>query len=386
MKHYSFLFKMLLLLFIPLFFLMNCESSSSPTPPITSEFNAETIAKLNNAIEVAMNESYAPGSIVYASFPDRGEYLNCFGVCNLTTDEIMNLENHFRIGSITKTFTGTLALKLYDEGKIDLDESLSHYLPEYTYPKANEVTVRMLANMTSGIRSYTFDSAFVTNMYLQEFERSFTSDQLARVTMDDDTLLFAPGQGWNYSNTNTVLLGVICERVTGTSIHDLFKEKIFDAHGLNNTHWPLTRFLPEPYSHGYTPQTITGSMADATYYNPSWGNAAGILISNVYDLKKYGELILSTGMYSQKAEDERFKWVDTNHPVIPNLQYGFAIGRTGGWIGHTGELPGYNSCVFVFPPENAVIVVHVNSDFGEPAKDVLKAVARILTPENVPYE
>ena len=383
MKKNGFLFKSIIYYSMILFalFFISCDEISSPASNEEKQFSQTTISELDAAIEKAMIENNIPGTAVGVWFPNEGTYIKAMGVSNLVTNEPMKTENHFRIGSITKTFTGTAVLILAEQGKIDLDSSLADYLPEYPFPKSEQITVRMLGNMTSGIPSYSNDSNFVVSLYENKFEETFTADSLVKVTISEP-LLFEPGTGWSYSNTNTVLLGLICEKVTGKLTNTIFEELIFQPYALDDTFWPLSRFMPEPYSHGYTKQTIGGNMEDATYYNPSWGHAAGILISNISDLGKYARLLGTGSFYSSNYQNERLTYIE----AAPGVLYGFGIGELNGWIGHNGALPGYNSELFYFPPKDAVIIVHVNSDINTPAHSVIKAITRILTPDNIPYE
>jgi len=140
--------------------------------------------------------------------------------------------------------------------------------------------------------------------------------------------------------------------------------------------------MPEPYSHGYTKQTIGGNMDDATNYDPSWAHAAGILISNIYDLGKYARLLGTGSFYSSDLHIERTKYIE----AAPGVKYGFAIGELSGWLGHNGSLPGYNSELFYYPARDAVVIVHVNSDIDNPAHAVINAIAGVLTPDNIPYK
>ncbi len=372
----------LITLTIIAFSYIGCTKNESLVEPEKTEFSESIIAELDAAIEEVMNKNSIPGLIVGAWFPNEGTYITAKGVSNTITNEPMSIDNHFRIGSVTKTFTGTSVLQLVDEGKINLDSSLAYYLPEYPFPQADKITVRMLGKMQSGIISYNevleFWGPFVYNNYWE----TFSADSLVKIALTQDSL-YPPGMGWNYSNTNFVLLGLICEKVTGTRIDDLISNNICRPNKLHNTYWPLSEFLPEPYSHGYTRSYINGQIIDATYNNPSWADAAGILISNIYDLKEWMSLVGNGSLYSSAMKQERINWVES---LGTKKSYGFALGYYSGWIGHSGELPGYNTVAMYFPPKDAIIVIHSNSDLNDPAQAILQAVTKILSPDNIPYE
>jgi D-alanyl-D-alanine carboxypeptidase len=374
----------LITLLLIVFSYIGCSKDESPVAPNTEqqEFSGSTIAKLDSAIDEVIIKNHIPGVIVGIWFPDEGTYITAKGVSNTVTNEPMIKENHFRIGSVTKTFVGTAVLQLVDEGKINLDSSLAYYLPQYPFPQADKITVRMLGKMQSGIISYNEVLEFWVPFVIQNYWETFSADSLVKIALTQDSLYY-PGTGWNYSNTNLVLLGLICEKVTGTKINDLIINNICHQNNLTNTYWPLSEFLPEPYSHGYTRSYLNGQIIDATYNNPSWADAAGILISNIYDLKEWMSLLNSGSLYSSAMKQERMKWVES---LPSNKTYGFALGYYSGWIGHSGELPGYNTVAMYFEPKDAIIIIHVNSDINDPAREVIKAITKILTPDNIPYE
>ena len=295
----------------------------------------------------------------------------------------MRVEDHFRIGSITKTFTATLLLILADEKKLGLDDPVSKYVA--WVPNGDKITLRMLADMTSGLHSYTEDDAWV-KIAFSNFKRVWTPRELVDVGIKHAPD-FPPGQGWHYSNTNYVLLGMILEQVTGKKIQDSFDEKLFKPLKLKATSWPVGAALPKPHAHGTTVQTPDDKLDDATHRNPSWAFTAGALISTLGDLKRWVESYATGTLLSAEMQKERLTWM-TMPPNTPERAYGIGIGTDRGWLGHTGELPGYNCSAYYLPDKKAVIVVMVNSDIpadkANPAPTIMKALAQVVTPGNVP--
>jgi D-alanyl-D-alanine carboxypeptidase len=365
----------LLTLIMISFLIIACSKDNTTIEPI--QFSAEMQSKLDATLDKAMIENNIPGVIVGIWIPNEGSWVKAKGVSNLATNAPMKLDNHFRMGSITKTFTGTLVLQLADENLINLDSSLAYYLPQYHFQYANKITVRYLGNMRAGIYSYSDDSTWNKTVLANNYETMFTADSLVKISLNHPCI--EPGKYYYYCNTNTVLLGLICEKVTGKPINELMQERILLPNGLGNTFWPQTHFLPEPFSHGYTNKTWTGpgEMKDATFFNPSWANAAGILISNIYDLKKWIKLVGTGALYSPAMQSERLKFADN---------YGFALMNAMGWIGHFGATPGFTSGAFYYPGKDAILIIHVNSNIdnpstgNSPAEEVGKAFMELLTP------
>lgn len=295
-----------------------------------------------------------------------GEWIGTSGTSGegLTTPITQSM--HTRIGSITKTFTVTALLQLAEQGKLSLDDSIGTYVPGV--PNADSATLANLADMTSGIPSYTLNETF-TNAYFADPTQVWTPEQLIDVIRDEPAS-FEPGTKFDYSNSNTVLLGMVIEKVTGKSMADVFNEQIIGPLGLSGTSFPGTSAeLPSPYLSGITEQgQPDGATADATNWNPSWGFTAGEMISTLDDLRTWGQaLATGEGILGKEMAAKRLESLTTSVPPnTPEKSYGLGFGQLNGWIGHTGELPGYNTAVYHNTNLDTTIVVMVNSDIASP--------------------
>ena len=367
----------LLIVFLIVFIAISCKESSSPTEPQVKILNAETIEKLQAAADKVMMENQTPGMMAYISVDGEGEGIYITrGVSNLATSEPMNSNNSFRIGSITKTVTTEAVLILVDEGKIDLNKPISFYLPELNIPSGDKITIPMLANMSSGLFDYSNDMNLWTPYVNSNGEKVFTPEELLALSFSHP-LLFEPGTEYNYCNANTVLLGLLIKKVTGKEVRDVFNEKIFQPLGMKNTFWPISNFLPYPYNHGYTTM-LTGSLIESTNWNTSWGDAAGILISNISDLKIWAKELGEANLLSEKMKSERFAWVDSD---VPGLKYsGFGLEKILDWVGHPGAIFGYNSQLWYNPIKKITVIVTTNSMEGYPTESVIGEIINILTP------
>jgi D-alanyl-D-alanine carboxypeptidase len=338
---------------------------------------------IDGALDKAFAESGAPGVAVGIWIPGEGNYVATRGVNDVATRRPMRADDHFRIGSITKTFTVTALLQLADEKKLGLDDPVEKYAT--FVPDGANITLRMLANMTSGLFNYTEDDAWVTTAF-SDFQRTWTPRELVDVGLAHPPY-FAPGKGFHYSNTNTVLLGMIIEQVTKKPIAQVFGEKIITPLRLAHTIWPTTSALPPPYAHGVTEQTLDNKKADATNRNPSWAFTAGQLVSTLGDLRVWVESYATGSLISPEMQKERLTYV-TLPPNTATRKYGLGIGSDNGWLGHSGELPGYNTGAYYLPDRQAVVVVMVNSDIAvdkvNPMTIIFKALAAVIAPDHVP--
>lgn len=345
-------------------------------------FAGDTREALDAAVASAYSRISAPGLAVGVWRPGAEPYFAARGVADPVSGAALTGEEHFRIGSITKTFTVTAILQLADEGRLSLDDPVGRYLP--FVPGGDRITLRMLANMTSGLTSYTADEAWVRQM-ISEPARVYAARELVDVAFRRPPQA-PPGERWEYVNTNTVLLGLVIEEITGRPVAEFFRERLFKPLGLENTSWPTNGVLPEPYAHGVTRQTVDDSLADATHRNPSWAFTAGQLVSNRRDLAIWAKACATGTLVSPRLQKERLTWV-TLPPNTATRRYGLGIGENHGWLGHTGELPGYNVSAFYMPGRDITLVVLANSDIpkdgSNPTATVLEAVTRVITPENI---
>jgi D-alanyl-D-alanine carboxypeptidase len=366
-KH--FFFTLLIISFLS-FVNQSCKEESSPTEPQRTILTTETIAKLEAAADKVMMEKQVPGMIAYIAVEGEGELNITRGVGNLTTNEPMNIKNYFRMASVTKTFTTEAALILADEGKIDLNKTISFYLPEFAIPGRDTITIRMLGNMTSGLIDVLGDPTLSAAYYNSQGTIKFTPEELI-VPLFTSQLKFTPGSQFYYSNSNTILLGLVIKKVTGKALKDVFAEKIFQPLGLTHTFWPETNYLPTPYHHGYT-NTLGTKHQDVTYWGNSWGNAAGILISNLADLKIWAKEIAEGNLLSATSKTERYLI------GVAGSGYGFGVEMIKDLFGHSGGITGWNSMVFYDKTKKITIITHANSLDDKPAGNAFQQFGKVL--------
>lgn len=345
--------------------LLSCANESTPVPP---KILTEAVkAQLETAADEAFAQVKPPGMIAFVSVEGEGDYLIKRGVSNIETGRPMSEDYYFRIASNTKTFTGLAVLLLVDEGKIILDTPIASYLPEYNIPNGNRITVRMLGNMTSGLFDYSADTTLFAPFVASGYSLAYAPNELIAAAFRHPPN-FEPGAKYEYCNTNTVLLGLLMEKVTSKSAKQVIQEKVIQPIGLPHTYWPDSVSLATPYTHGYN--AALGKTVDATNWNPSWGYTAGALISTFADMKIWAKVVAEGRLLSEQTKAERFKWVDDH--------YGFCVMKVGNWIGHSGTISGYNSHVFYNADKKITIVILVNMDTGTPVEYFSGAFRYIL--------
>ena len=269
------------------------------------------------------------------------------------------LGEHTRIGSVTKTMTGTLILQLVDQRKLRLDDTIERWFPQL--PDARKITIRDLGSMSSGIASYTAESV-ITDQYFARPTMAWNPNALVAGGAALPRL-FTPGHGFSYSDTNFVMLGRIVELVTHKPLAQVMQSMLFTPLGMRNSIYPTNNRLPSPFWRGYTVQgSEHGNVLDATNWSPSFAAGAGQGISTLADLQRWTRA-LGTGSLL-KAATQRARLVPNPASEAGGRAYLFALGSDHGWLGHEGSIPGYNTEVQYLPSLNATIVVLANTDIA----------------------
>jgi len=304
------------------------------------------------------------------------------GVSDIPAGSPMNAANSQRIGSITKSFTVTRILQLADEGRISLNDPIDKYVPGL---RNGDATLRQLADMTSGIFNYTEDHPFVLDFAFHRTKR-WTDEQLVAVA-NAHAPYFAPGRRWHYSNTNTILLGMVVERVTGNPLRTEIARHLIRPLGLSHTLYPTGIFLPKPFSHGYAVLDTDQGRIDVTEVSPTGFSGAGAMISTLGDLRVWGRSLDRGSLVSRQAEFERLKMVYSAKGVGPYYdRYGLGMGRIDGWLGHTGDLFGYQSLVMHNLAADATVVIFVNaSNPDHVPTDIFREMTSLL-PSAIPSQ
>jgi D-alanyl-D-alanine carboxypeptidase len=325
-----------------------------------------------------------PGVFIALYMPGYAPYVKSVGYANLPAKTPFRLPYKFRIGSNTKTFVVTVLLQLADEHKLSLDDPISKFNIGVKVPNGNNITIRQLCEMRSGLfEAYNtpqFDKLNITP------HTRLAPQTLVRWAMMQKPL-FAPGAKWNYSNTNYVILGLIVEAVTHDTVGNEIRKRLIAPMGLTDTTFPDDAAMPPPYAHGYG-LTKQKTWEDVTVdIPPSLTWAAGGMISTVPDMTRWVKSYVLGTMNSKAMQSQRLRCIPTG--LGPNLNFGLGIGCSNGWYGYTGGLPGYNTGAYYMPAKNITLIAFVNAQREQPfpgaANAIVRDITRIITPQNVNF-
>ncbi|MFC1576513.1 serine hydrolase domain-containing protein [Candidatus Omnitrophota bacterium] len=320
------------------------------------KFDQKTQKELGQFLTESRERYKAPGLMIGIWSP-QGNWLGTVGVSDIETNAPMDPFQRTRIGSITKTFTGTVVLQLVEEGKITLTDTLDKYRPYI--PDSDKITIEQLLNMTSGLYN-DLDVDWVGRAIFADPFKDWTPRELVKAAIEEKPY-FAPGEGFHYSNTNTMILGMIIEQTTGNSVGEEIETRIIKRMDLKNTFYPTGDTIPGKHVHGYSDMEKKSELTEWTNQNPSWAGAAGAMISDIHDLKAYAKGLTDGSLLGKEMQEKRLTvWVDCKKKGLENAKYGLAVFSVDGFIGHNGELPGYITGMFYNPQKDATIIIIAN--------------------------
>jgi D-alanyl-D-alanine carboxypeptidase len=256
------------------------------------------------------------------------------------------LGDHMRIASISKAFTGAVALHLVQKGRLGLDDTIGQRLPGVLPNAWSMVTVREMLNHTSGLPDYTQSDGF--RMQAMTNPRGYVSPMQIIGWVRDEGLRFTPGSRYEYSNTDNIVIGLIAQRVTGRAFSRLLSTLVFSRAGLKQTTFPTrTISLPTPFMHGYDVEPGKPPQDVTTFLSPSGAWASGAIVSTPADLGAFIRADLGGRFFggAQRREQLRFVAGSSSPPGPGRNSAGLAIfryqTRCGTVYGHTGNFPGY---------------------------------------------
>ncbi|AZA90075.1 Penicillin-binding protein E [Chryseobacterium nakagawai] len=276
-----------------------------------------------------------------------------YGKADMSWNIEATSDTKFRIGSITKQFTGMLIMQLKQEGKISLDDKISQYLPWYNKSIGDKITIHHLLTHTSGLPNYTDFPDFKTKMV---FENSSNKDFAIKYFKDN--LRFEPGTQHSYCNTGYYLLGLIIEAITQKSYEEVLKEKIFDVIGMKNTGMENTKQIISSYAQGYDfdydgyQKTDYINMQTAVF-------AAGGMYSTANDMYKWDTALYRNTLLNDENKKIYFTpYLDgyANGLVIQKHSDFLKSGKNITTMAHSGGINGF-SCNIARIPEDKIYVI-----------------------------
>ena len=351
---------------------------------------------LQGVVEALGKELLLPGAMVLLHTP-QGNFVFGYGATELGGRTPPRADTHFRIASNTKTMTAAVIVLLAQEGKLRFDDPVSKYVQGV--PDGDDITISELLKMRSGLYNYTSAPELAESLD-HDPTRVWTPEELLAIAFKRPPI-FAPGEEYDYCNTNYALLGLIAEKVEGAPLARIFQDRLFGPLGMKATLLPAStsNAIPEPYSHGYLYGSSSYALADAPYpadliaaakagtlkpnddtdQNPSYAFAAGGAISTADDLATWMRALVGGKVLNA---DYQRQWLESPEPQDPSKpdgqKYGYGIslisfGPNRVYF-HGGEMPGYTSFMGYDPVNDVTLVIWTSltvSLDGQPTANTL---------------
>jgi D-alanyl-D-alanine carboxypeptidase len=270
----------------------------------------------------------------------------------------------FAIASNTKLFIATMMLKLAEQNVLNLDDSLHRWLPHIQYVDST-TTIRQLLNHTSGIYNFTNHPAWWSSM-LNDPNRVWMPEETLNTFMD--TAYFAPGQGWEYSNTNYILAGLIIKTATNSQVSFQLRQNIFNPVSMEHTFFDVEETVPDTIAHCWLYNSYFSGTPRTSQYSSVW--TAGAIFSNPENMVRWYYNLFSGNVINQNSLNQMLTFVPDN-----DGGYGLGIQRhsesdfTAYY--HTGRMPGYLSACIKDSATGICFATLINSDPCHPIEVTL---------------
>src|SRR6266487_3352256 len=321
-------------------------------PPFTSSgdrdieawgtLDSESAQKLRAILDEDVNLLKVPGVQAFVLTSDGKTWSGTSGTIDLARYEFMQQDDILRVGSVTKTFTAVIILKLVEEGCLSLDDPISKWFPDF--PNAEEITIRHLLNHTSSIPEIipkVLMKSIIPSTY-------WKPEELLNIIAQDESS-FTPHGVFAYSNTNYILLGLITEKISGKLFTQQLHEQIIDPSNLKHTYFIPYEQNPVNLVPGFDRDLSSfPGMLDISKENTIWATAAftsGALASTADDLGVFFERLFAGALLSPSTMSEMTRFVSASNPGFSE-QNGYGLGlmrlEVDGQelVGHVGEFMG----------------------------------------------
>jgi D-alanyl-D-alanine carboxypeptidase len=356
------------------------------------------------------------GIAAYVSLGDPGPAIEAFAgtTGRSPSDGPVSQDTLFQMGSTSKSFTAAVILKLEAAGTLSLDDKIGRWLLEY--PAWQDVSVRRLLNMTSGIPNYS-ETETMSRLWVEEPQRDLSAEELVRMVYPTSSNRLPVTTGYHYSNTNYILASMIAEKATGKRFQELVHELVIEPLGLHSTFYESGTYpeaVVQRLAHGYfenpactdyQPRDCAASWnlplvgRDVRAVSSSWAQAAGGAVSNPRDVNRWMRAVFAGQVLPAKQQGEWLRMISTRTgETLARLTAedprGFSLGLVQAILGpmgahwfYEGETLGYRTLYVWFAQDDILITVQTNSQPAEGMDrlhDAVIAIYEAVKPSALP--
>lgn len=344
---------------------------------------------LETALQLKLDEWHKagsfPGATLGVALANGRSFGLAVGVSDRQTKIWMKPNDLMLAGSVGKTFAAATALQLIKEGKIGLDDKIEKYLGREPWfarlPNAKEITARHLMNHSSGLVRYEFKEQFTKDLTANP-DKVWKPTELVAYLLDEKAP-FEAGKGWDYSDTNYIVLGMIIEKVTGRKFYDEAYRRLLKPLKLTGTipqDGPRLPGVVQGYAGPNNPFGGTDEMIVSGKFaiNPQFEWTGGGYASTAQDLARWAKMLYEGKAFSADLLPQVLDGVPA--PMLGReTKYGLGViirkTAAGTSYGHSGFFPGYMTDMLYFPEHKVAIAVQVNTSVG---RSLGKPLGRVL--------
>ena len=352
--------------------------------PVNAQLSKERLQFKLDSLRVAGN---FPGLSISIISKNNQPVSLASGFSDIEKQTPLSTSHLLMQGSVGKTYVSAIALKLIKDGKLDLNEKVVVYLGHLDWykkiPNAATITVRQIMNHSSGVMRYEFKPDFLKDLNANP-TKHWKPEELLKYVLGEKAS-FAAGEGWEYSDTNYILLGMIIEHLTRKKYYDLLNENILKPFKLINTK-PTDKIILPGIAQGYAGKENEFGLKEKVInedgsfiINPQFEWTGGGIYSTTEDLAKWGKLL-----YEGKLCDTALMIKDAVAAKLGrDAKYGLGViirpTAQGISYGHSGFFPGYLTELFYFPDKQLCIAAQSNtSDFKNLKMGLVKVINEMV--------
>lgn len=327
-------------------------------------------ARVDSLILTEFRDQNCPGGVFLIAQNGRTVYQKAVGKANLELNIDLHLENVFQLGSMTKQFTAIAVLMLEELGKLNINDPISKYLPDY--PLGDKITIHHLLTHTSGIKDFTKIAALST------IAQKEMSPKMMVDFFKDEPTDFKPGEKFEYNNSGYVLLGYIIELVSGEQYADFIKKHIFDKAGMSHSYYASDRKIINDRAYGYHKKEY--GYVNKTMISFSVPFSSGSLMSTTTDMLKWQNALNQQLFLSAENVKKAFQKYKLNNGEEFSYGYGWHIKEINGapTREHGGSIFGFKTMGIYIPSADIYVVGFSNCDCHSPTQITREIAALAL--------
>ena len=351
---------------------------------IKKELNTNLDKNLTLIIKKVMKEHAIPGLSLGVVKDNKLVFVQGFGYENLHSKKPVTKNTIFHLASISKTFVSTAIMQLVEQGKIDLDEKVTMYLPYFKMADMTykEVTIRQMLSHNSGMpnsNDYEWTKPQYDEKAIERFVKSLSKEKME----------LKPGEKFRYSNIAYEVLGDVIAKVSGKSFAEYQKENILNPSGMKKSSFLKPNYLPKNWA---SPHAMTLAQRPLNMYPYNRRHApSSTMHSNAVEMANYAIMHLNKGTFNGEKiltkETYKSTWktnvkIDDGQLKKYNMGLGWFLGNFNNYttVLHGGSDDGFQAH-FVLVPEKSIGVVVMVNTLPAPVEEITNQVIGLLLNE-----